>query len=220
MNDSERNRIEAFERVKQFSLDNAADFASGVPHTQIGIVKTELTNLQGFTADQAEGSEDAGAAFVNKDTAREDLSDIMHQIARTARMMEYQYGGISSKFHIPRNRTDQDMLATARAWDDQLAEGSTEAHFKTYGMADDFRTVLSDAADAFENSFAPTATGSNERIAATAQIGESIRRGMIALRILDAVMKNLYAEFPGKLAAWISAAHVERASKKKAPATP
>ena len=29
MKDSERWRFEAFERVKQFSLDNPADFASG-----------------------------------------------------------------------------------------------------------------------------------------------------------------------------------------------
>ena len=65
-----------------------------------------------------------------------------------------------------------------------------------------------------------TTTGVDQRVAATAQIGESIRRGMIALRILDAVMQNLYAAFPGKLAAWQSASHVERPAKKKAPPTP
>ena len=57
----------------------------------------------------------------------------------------------------------------------------------------------------------------DERVATTALIGESIRRGMIALRILDAVMRNIYATQPGKLAAWLSASHVERAPKKKVP---
>lgn len=215
MTDAERNRMEAFEKVKQYSLDNVADFASGMPKTQCDKIKAELVLLDGFTADQAEGIGDAGAAYVGKDTARENLSEIMFQIARTARMMEYQYPGISEKFHIPRNRTDQDMLATAKAWDKQLSENSNEDHFKAYGMEDDFRTLLSDAADAFENSFGATTTGVDQRVAATALIGESIRRGMIALRILDAVMRNIYATQPGKLAAWLSASHVERPPKKK-----
>jgi hypothetical protein len=64
-------------------------------------------------------------------------------------------------------------------------------------------------------SFATTAV--DERVAATALIGESIRRGMISLRICDAVMRNNYFDQPGKLAAWLSASHVERAPKKAAP---
>lgn len=50
---------------------------------------------------------------------------------------------------------------------------------------------------------------------ATAEIGESIRRGMVARRILDGVVRNVFASDVGKLAAWASASHVERAPKKK-----
>jgi len=57
-------------------------------------------------------------------------------------------------------------------------------------------------------------------IGATAEIGESIRRGMIALRICDAVMQNIYAGNTGKLAAWNSASHVERDPQKAKPPTP
>ena len=53
------------------------------------------------------------------------------------------------------------------------------------------------------------------RVAATAEIGESIRRGMVARRILDGVVRNVFASDVGKLAAWASASHVERAPKKK-----
>lgn len=36
------------------------------------------------------------------------------------------------------------------------------------------------------------------------------RKGIAALRVCDAVIRNIYAGNPGKLAAWLSASHVER----------
>lgn len=45
----------------------------------------------------------------------------------------------------------------------------------------------------------------------------SLRLGMVAVRILDGVVKNKYDSDVGKLAAWISASHVEKAPKKKEP---
>ncbi|MBK9215844.1 MAG: hypothetical protein IPM59_09635 [Chloracidobacterium sp.] len=34
---------------------------------------------------------------------------------------------------------------------------------------------------------------------------------------LDGIVRNVYANDPGKLAAWISASHVEKAPKKQTP---
>jgi hypothetical protein len=42
----------------------------------------------------------------------------------------------------------------------------------------------------------------------------------VAARILDGIVQNKYANNPGKLAAWLSASHVEKAPKKKDPPTP
>ncbi len=47
-----------------------------------------------------------------------------------------------------------------------------------------------------------------------------IREGMVIVRNLDGIVKNKYANDPGKLAAWISASHVEKAPKKKETPTP
>ncbi len=44
----------------------------------------------------------------------------------------------------------------------------------------------------------------------------SSAKDMIAKRILDGIVRNKYAADPGKLAAWLSASHVESAPKKKA----
>ncbi|MBK9216198.1 MAG: hypothetical protein IPM59_11485 [Chloracidobacterium sp.] len=55
------------------------------------------------------------------------------------------------------------------------------------------------------------------RVAATADTSAKIREGMIKVRILDGIVRNVYANDPGKLAAWISASHVEKAPKKQTP---
>jgi hypothetical protein len=43
---------------------------------------------------------------------------------------------------------------------------------------------------------------------------------MIHEGILDGIVKIKYANDPSKLAAWISASHVEKAPKQKDPPTP
>ncbi|MBK8466400.1 MAG: hypothetical protein IPL32_11265 [Chloracidobacterium sp.] len=219
MKDSERRRLEAFERVKQFSLDNAADFPNlSIQKINMDKIIAEVTLLDDIGVDQSASDAAAGAAFESKGTARENLVEEMEPIARTARMMEYEFDGITELFSFPKNKTDVDMLNTARAW--LLILPTHEGDFINYGLANDFIDRLSDAANAFEASFTAPVTAIDNRVAATAEIGESVRRGMIALRICDAVMQNLYANNPGKRAAWNSASHVERAPQKAKPPTP
>jgi hypothetical protein len=73
------------------------------------------------------------------------------------------------------------------------------------------------AADAFEASFSNTAPATAERVAATADEAAKVGNGMVIVRVLDRVVKNRYANDPGKLAPRILASHVEKAPKKKAP---
>ena len=216
MRDTERWRFEAFERVKQFSLDNSTDFPNGsIQKINMNKIITEIGLLEGYMVQQVSGGGDAGQAFEVKDTARENIRELMKDIADTAKVMEYAIDGIADKFRMPYNQTDQNMLATARSWVDEATGYETE--FIQYGLQADFLTLLNDAAEAFDASMTAPVTAIDQRVAATALIGESIRRGMIALRICDTVMRNNYFDQPGKLAAWISASHVERAPKKRPP---
>lgn len=43
---------------------------------------------------------------------------------------------------------------------------------------------------------------------------------MVARRILDSIVKNVYANNVWKLAAWLSASHIEKALKTQTPPTP
>lgn len=219
MTDAERRRIEGLSNTVTFATDNAADFPGGsVQETQIAAITAELALVEAATVEQAASRGEAGSAFENKDTARENLHEKMTPIADIAKVMEYEFDGIADRFKMPRNRTDQDMLATARAWVQELPP--FDADFQRYGLDRNFIADLAAAADAFENSMPATSTAVTERVAATADIGASIRRAMVAHRIVVAVMKIKYANNPGKLAAWLSASHIEKAPRRTPPPTP
>ena len=219
MTDAERRRIEGLGSTETYATENPADFPAGsVQETQIAVIRTELTLVDGFAVDQATGEGGAGAAYENKDTARENLHENMVPIADAAKVMEYEFDGIAEIFKMPRRRSDLDMLTTARAW--VIAAAPYNADFQRYNLHKDFIADLTAAADAFDNSMAAPTTAITERVAATADIGASIRRAMIAHRIVVAVMKIKYANAPGKLAAWLSASHIEKAPRRTVQPSP
>ena len=204
-------------RVNQLGIDNAADF-TGFPTTKFAELGVLVGVTESDSAAQQSGFGEAAQQFEVKDTAREDVRDEMSDISRTAKSMEYEFDGISDKFRFQRNMPDANMLAKARAFFTESAP--YDQNFQDYGLDKNFRADLNTAADAFEASFSNTASATAEHVAATADTSSTIRQGMVIVRILDGIVRNKYANNPGKLAAWISASHVEKAPKKKDPPTP
>lgn len=216
MTGSERRRLEAFIRIRQFGVDNAPDFPAGsIGAAQFAVIAAIIDEIEQFAGDQAAGWGDARQTFATKGTARENLREELYDISQTSRSMQYQFDGIEDKFRMPTNMSDQNMLATARAfYSESLAY---DADFQAYGLDKNFRADLLAAIEAFEQSLNPTGSAIDDQVAGTAQIGDAIRRGMIARRILDGVVKNTYRNNVGKLAAWLSASHIERAPKSAEP---
>lgn len=217
MNDDNRRRYEMQVRVVQFGTDNAGDF-SGIATTNFGELGTLVNDIESTSAAQQSGFGEAAQQFEVKDTARENLRDEMSAISRTAKSMEYAFDGISDKFKFQRNMPDASMLAKARAFETEA--NPYKSDFEAYGLPAGFIADLTAAADAFEASFSNTASATAEHVAATADEAAKVRSGMIIVRVLDGIVKNRYANDPGKLAAWISASHVEKAPKKKGPTPP
>jgi hypothetical protein len=219
MNNQERFRYQMFIRLRQFGTENAADFpAGGVGATQFAEISTVIGLIEGLAANQSAGFGSARFAFASKDTARENLRETMSEISRTARAMVYQFPGIDAKFRLPRNKTDTNLLAAARAFESESEVYKED--FIAYGLAADFREELRNEADALEASLRMAGAALNGQVAATAEIGAVIRRGMIAQRILKGVVKNKYRADVGKLAAWLSASHIEKAPKRTATVIP
>lgn len=214
MNDDNRRRYEMQVRVTQFGVDNAGDF-TGIATTKFSEMATLVNEIEATSSAQQSGFGEAAQQFEVKDTARENLRDEMSDISRTAKSMEYAFDGISNKFRFQRNMSDANMLAKARAFETEA--NPYKSDFEAYGLSANFIADLTAAADAFEASFSNTASATAEHVAATADTSAQVREGMVIVRILDGIVKNKYANDPGKLAAWISASHVEKAPKKKSP---
>lgn len=202
-------RKEARERSLVFFNDNLPVLGANATLTaQFAIIQTQLGVIETAMTEQAAKSGDASQAYQQKDTEREDLRAQMQPIARTARRMNGVIKGISEKYKMPYSRSDQVALNTANAWVADLPE--VEAEFIDFAMPATFIADLAAAAAAFDATINPASDAVTDRVEATADIGESDRIGMQALRICDAIIRNIYAGDPGKLAAWLSASHVER----------
>jgi len=214
MRDQERYRYETCFRIKQFRLDNASDFPSGsVAAAQFAVISTVVDKLDLLIPKQADSGAKSGFGVANKDTCRENLRDGMHDVVRTARSMVYEFPNITELFQIPVNLSDANMLAAAKIFIAEIPP--YKADFIRYELEEGFDTELQDDIDAFEESLSPIVTATDDRAAATAEIGAEIRKAMIARRILLGIVKNKYKNDVGKLAAWLSASHIEKAPKKK-----
>lgn len=215
----ERVRFDMFIRVAQFITDNASDFAvGGVVLTQLTVLQAVIVKLQTLMGDQSEGLVEARFGFNSKDIARENLRDLLSLIARTARSMVYEFPGVDLKFRMPRNRNDAELLGKANAF---LTEATPLAlDFERYEMEKNFTTDLQNRINEFEASLSAPASAIDEHVAATAETGAEIRKGMIAVRTMQGAVKNKYKNNVGKLAAWLSASHIETSKPKDAPTTP
>lgn len=218
MNAYERSRFNTFITVNEFGIENAADFPAGsIGKTQFAEIAAVIPLIQQHAADQTGGTREAGMGYLSRDTARENMRAEMSDIAATSRAMEAAFPGISTIFRMPRNRNDVEMIAAANAFVAQMSP--YEDAFIEYGLPVEFLGELSVSIGAFEAALSAPAAGMGEQVAATAELGAAIRRGMKALRVLDGVVKNKYRSNVGKLAAWATASHIER-PPKAAPIPP
>lgn len=90
-----------------------------------------------------------------------------------------------------------------------------KAEFIKRGLPATFLDDLNDDIAAFEEALTQRTQGRETHVNATATIDDLIERGMKIVRQLDPIMRNLFEDQPGKLAAWLSASHVERSPRRK-----
>jgi hypothetical protein len=215
----ERVRYEMFIRVIQFINDNIADFAVGsLVRAQLAVLVTVVAAIETLSGEQAFGLTEARFTTNSKGTARENLRDMLELISRTARSMVYIYPGIDIKFRLNRGESDANLLARARAYLLEALEYKN-AFIDDFNLPDDFMPELQTLIDEFEDSLPKTGTAIDTHVEATAEIGEEIRKGMIAVRTMTGAVKNKYRDDVGKLAAWLSASHV-RKEPESVPTSP
>lgn len=209
MKDTERRRLEMFIRVREFGTAHAAQFpATSFAGEQFAALNSAISALETHASAQSSGQGGARQGAAGKAAARDELMRDLEAISRTARSMALTTPGLDDKFRIPHNKSNQDVLAAARAA--AVDALPLKAEFIRRGMPADFLEDLAADITAMEQAISQKARGTESHVAATAAIDTEIERGMNAVRQLDPVVRNTFVSDPATLAAWLSASHVQR----------
>ena len=213
MDTLDTKRQEMFIRVREFGAQFAASFPAGSYgaglFTQLGEV---VEALRAQALDQSQGRSSVRESSAGKSAARDELLRRMEAISRTARVIAYATPGLDNKFRMPRGVGDQKLLILARSF-----AGDAEplkAEFVKRGVGANFIQELNEEAVEFDAAINQKVQHRGKHVVATAAIDELIERGVRLARELDALVRNIFAEDASARAAWESASHVERPTRK------
>jgi hypothetical protein len=235
MNDRDKRRYDSFKRERTFGKDNAADFAAAsVAKANFAMIDEVIGGLDAAKAGQL------GNANTSKETLLNAVRLDIQNITRTASAIEEDEPGFADKFSPPKAYNEAALMLTADAFllllavqpaDSvavKTAKAALVAKFVAHEMNENFVTNLQADRDAITTLNSEMESDSEDRVGSTAVINPLIQKGMKASNVLDAIMHNKYSTQPDKLAAWLSASHIERDPKRTnakpatapAPATP
>lgn len=209
MNDLERRKLDAFKRVEAFGATHSSDFAANSPgkllFDELAEIVDKLTNL---TSSESTGQRSVREKTVTRSEARSNLRADLRAMARASRAMSDEETGIPDKFRVPRNSSDEHLLATARSFAADAVPFS--AQFIAHELPANFLEVLNQHIEELEAAIAGQTSGVGHHVNARAEIRETADEGAAVIRKLRMIMKNKYAGRPGILAEWRSASHLER----------
>ena len=215
MKKSEIRILEMLRRTRQHGQQRAATFpANSRGHELYAAVTTSVVNMERYSAEQAMHAHAYSEKSAQKNVADEALHDFMETISHIARSMNRSDPGTAEKFRLPSNRDGEMWLATARGFATDAVPLTDE--FVRRGMAPDLVDDLKSRILAVEQAVAGQAQAWAGRVRSTAGLAEAARQGLEAVRELDPIVRNIYADNEAELAAWESASHVERAPRRAA----
>jgi hypothetical protein len=208
-------------RVQTFGIQNTADFAAGSK------AQTHFTNIDTLLGklDQAKAGQIPARA--GKAVLFQALDLDLVNLARTARQIEKTENGFAAPFRLPDNTSDTALLihtdAVLAVLEDQPADdaatkaekAAVRARFIEYEMPADFVAHLRADRDAITDAGKHNEGENLDGVKNTRLIDELLKQINGEVAELDAIMHNKYTGQPEKLAAWISASHVERDPRHK-----
>ena len=215
-------------RVQTFGIQYTADFAAGSK------AQTHFTNLNTLLVKLDQAKAGQLPARAGKSTLFQALEQDLVNLARTARQIEKAENGFAAPFRLPDNTSDTAVLnhtdAVLAVLEDQAGDDATtkaekaalRTRFTEYELPADFVAHLRADRDAIAAADQHNQSENLEGVESTRLIDELLKQINGEVAELDAIMHNKYAGQPEKLAAWMSASHVERDPRHEqdTPATP
>lgn len=223
MEAKEMRKFDRGEREEAFMTDNADDFPKDSPGDKvIKLMRDDIALVRQYAAGQAGGTDERAQHVDEKD-------DLMDELMNTMRLLDYaadaqadEFPGIENLYGLPRNRSEQSILAAARAQYDASAQH--EAGMIEYDLPQTFRADMLDLINRINQANQSADIAGEHGTGSTGGLKAAISRLNKNSKKLDRISRIKYRNDPEKLAAWIRASHLERdpqpARKTDAPPTP
>jgi hypothetical protein len=220
MKNQEIRTLDTLKRADAFHTANAVDFAAGsVGAKQFAAITDAVMQAGALGATQLTAGAEAHSSVLSQATLRLLIQDDLVHINRAAHSLALLgTPGVDGEFRMPRGNSGQKLLNAARAF---ITDATPlKAQFITLNLPADFLDTLQTHTDAFETTLKSKARGKQTQAGATSGIADTAHNAVIALHVVDTIVRNTYKNDPAKLAEWTVASHVERAARKTAKPAP
>jgi hypothetical protein len=210
MNDKERRRLDKYEREMAFMIDNAADFPAQSPGAVVAVMfQTEVQRARDCAANQVSGADMRAMKIDEKEEKLADLKEMMTMLDRAGDALGDEIEGIENLFGLPRNRSEQSVLAAARA--QHAASEAYETQLVGYNLPADFRLQMHNLINGVDAANQAADISGESSAGATNAFKDCLRKLGAMSKKLDALNRNKYRNDPQKLGAWLVASHLARA---------
>jgi hypothetical protein len=209
MTNVQTHETDAYQRVKKFATDHAADFpGASLGGQQFAIVTAAVPQAQGQAADQLSAKGDRGQATKTKGQIHPDLHDQMKAISESAHTLaDLGTTGLDAKFRMPRSGGHGALLTAAR----QFLKDATpmKTQFLSVNLPADFLDTLTQSISDFDNATDDQTGGLEGQASSTTGLANTNAAARKALRNLNTIVRNTYKNNPAVLAEWTIASHIE-----------
>jgi hypothetical protein len=214
MNLKGRRRYDMLGRVHAFGKRRSGAFP---PLTLGGKMFGEIRDLVLALSSQAATRQSCERSLRSRASdaiaARRKLRESLQASHRTARGLAIDAPGVDRKYRLPRSRGDHALFAAARA-SAQHARKSAAA-FVAHGLPVVFLDELAADVGRFERAIANAAAAKTAQALARAQLKDTLRRALVAVRRLDAIVPNVLRADPVALTSWGNARRVGRGPRRR-----
>jgi hypothetical protein len=215
MKDTQTHVFDMSQRLRVFAVTHPNDFSAGSRQAElVNSLNPTITQAEEYAGKQVAANLDKQESVEEKRAAIKSLLLQLKAINLTARSINQRFPGLAAQFKMPRD-SEQSILNCARAFIE--AATPIAAEFTTRGFPATFLADLQSTIAAVEAANTHKANALAAQTAATAGLDAAIKQLVTIVRELSAIMRNLYRQDPGNLAAWNSASHVQRSPRKKTP---
>lgn len=213
MNSYQQRKLATFQAELGFIKENGADFPKDSAGDKAAQSLTEIVGQILVLSGEQQSNAARRQTSIKGDKLQQ-LIELLQMMNRAAKAMADEIDGIENLFRIPRRRSTDVWLATARAF--QTDSAPYEAEFLEYDLPASFRADLTALIGEVESAQAAAEIAGAGRAGATGGLTDLFKEAGNLSNKLDAIVKNKYRGNAQKLAAWAVASHVEAAPQSTA----